>query len=75
MIVATVVKYADNVLKGFATSVSIIISAVWSAVLFHDVQINSGFLIGGCIVIGAVFGFGHTPSAEKSSVLPKALST
>lgn len=43
--------------------------------LFHDVEINSGFLIGGAVVIGAVFGFSHSPAPEKSSVLPKPLST
>ena len=80
MIVATVVKYADNVLKGFATSVSIVLSAVWSAVLFNDVEINSGFLVGASIVIGAVFGFGYQPGAPKTaasdSLLPiKSQST
>jgi UDP-galactose transporter len=68
MIVATVVKYADNVLKGFATSVSIILSAVWSAALFNDVEINSGFLVGAAVVISAVFGFSHQPSPAKLAV-------
>ena len=40
MIVALVVKYADNIIKNFATSFSILLSAFTSAILFRDVIIN-----------------------------------
>ena len=34
LLVALVVKYADNILKGFATSVSIVVSSIISAIFF-----------------------------------------
>ncbi|KAI7857103.1 UDP-galactose transporter [Circinella umbellata] len=48
LIVALVVKYADNILKGFATSISIILSSLLSVFLF-------GFSITGTFVLGATF--------------------
>lgn len=36
LIVAMVIKYADNILKGFATSLSIIISALISYLVLDD---------------------------------------
>lgn len=36
LVVAVVIKYADNILKGFATSVSIIMSALISYFLLED---------------------------------------
>ena len=65
--VAVVVKYADNVLKGFATSLSILLSCVVSSYLFNDVTFNSGFVAGALIVLLSVFGYGYTPPAVASS--------
>jgi UDP-sugar transporter A1/2/3 len=39
LLVAVVVKYADNILKGFATSLSILLSAVISYMYFSDLQV------------------------------------
>ena len=44
LIVAIVVKYADNILKGFSTSLSIIISCVASVFLF-DYVISLGLIL------------------------------
>jgi UDP-galactose transporter len=52
LIVATVVKYADNVLKVFATSFSIIISCIISAFLF-DFHPSFLFMIGASFVVAA----------------------
>jgi len=38
LVVAAVVKYADNILKGFATSVSIIVSSLVSFYFLGDFQ-------------------------------------
>ena len=36
MVVAVVIKYADNILKGFATSLSIILSSIVSYYFLKD---------------------------------------
>jgi UDP-sugar transporter A1/2/3 len=59
--VAVVVKYADNVLKGFATSISILISALVSWHMFHDLDVNLGFLIGAVVVLVAVYYYEYAP--------------
>ncbi|KAI9299341.1 nucleotide-sugar transporter, partial [Cunninghamella echinulata] len=48
LVVALVVKYADNILKGFATSISIILSSLVSIWLFN-------FSLSGTFVLGATF--------------------
>ena len=52
LITAVVIKYSDNILKGFATSLSIIISFLASVVLFGD-QITLSFMIGATTVLAA----------------------
>jgi len=52
LIVAVVVKYADNVLKVFATSFSIIISCIISA-LFFDFRPSLSFCFGTFLVVSA----------------------
>ena len=64
LIVAVVVKYADNVMKNFATSFSIILSSLASAYFFQDIQINAYFLGGGGIVLASVFAFGYVPPVK-----------
>ncbi|KAG0303464.1 hypothetical protein BGZ98_006627 [Dissophora globulifera] len=54
LIVAVVVKYADNILKGFATSISIVISAIASVALFGS-RIGTIFIIGTALVLGATY--------------------
>lgn len=51
LIVAAVVKHADNVLKGFATSISIILSTLLSFYLFDNFQPPTNFYCGATIVI------------------------
>ncbi|XP_039655933.1 UDP-galactose translocator isoform X2 [Perca fluviatilis] len=54
LLVAVVVKYADNILKGFATSFSIIVSTVTSVYLF-GFHVDLLFTAGAGLVIGAVY--------------------
>lgn len=54
LLVAVVVKYADNILKGFATSLAIIVSCVFSVFIWGFV-ITLQFAIGTALVLGAVY--------------------
>lgn len=60
LIVALVVKYADNILKGFATSLAIVISCVASIYLFNFV-LTAQFALGAIFVIFSIFLYGYTP--------------
>lgn len=60
LIVAVVVKYADNILKGFATSLAIIISCVASIYIF-DFQLTLSFTLGAALVICSIFLYGYQP--------------
>lgn len=51
LIVAAVVKHADNVLKGFATSISIILSTLLSYLLFENFNPTTYFYYGATLVI------------------------
>ncbi|TFK76285.1 nucleotide-sugar transporter [Pluteus cervinus] len=54
LITALVIKYADNILKGFATSLSIVISFLASVALF-DFHITLSFICGSIIVLIATW--------------------
>lgn len=66
LIVAVVVKYADNILKGFATSLAIIISCVASIYLF-DFQLTMSFTMGAALVICSIFLYGYQPGGGAGS--------
>uniref|UniRef100_A0A3B4AYS0 Uncharacterized protein n=1 Tax=Periophthalmus magnuspinnatus TaxID=409849 RepID=A0A3B4AYS0_9GOBI len=84
LLVAVVVKYADNILKGFATSFSIIVSTVASVYLF-GFHVDLMFTAGAGMVIGAVYLYSlpKPPSingsltteenGEMDSFLPKSV--
>ena len=65
LLCAVVVKYADNILKGFATSLAIVLSCVLSIYLF-DFQITLLFSVGAAMVIGSVF-FYSSPTPPNIS--------
>eukprot|EP01061_Rhynchopus_euleeides_P026990 TRINITY_DN43964_c0_g1_i1.p1 TRINITY_DN43964_c0_g1~~TRINITY_DN43964_c0_g1_i1.p1 ORF type:complete len:378 (+),score=136.03 TRINITY_DN43964_c0_g1_i1:21-1154(+) len=54
LLVAIVIKYADNILKGFATALAILLSGVISA-LFLDFAPSVNFMLGAGLVISATF--------------------
>ena len=63
LLVAVVIKHADAILKGFATSVSIIITGVVSMYYFGLV-ITLQFVIGGLLVILSIFMYAYIPSSS-----------
>uniref|UniRef100_A0A3B4WQ90 Solute carrier family 35 member 2 n=1 Tax=Seriola lalandi dorsalis TaxID=1841481 RepID=A0A3B4WQ90_SERLL len=66
LLVAVVVKYADNILKGFATSFSIIVSTVMSIYLF-GFHVDLLFTAGAGLVIGAVYMYSLPKAAGSGS--------
>nr|XP_040582278.1 LOW QUALITY PROTEIN: UDP-galactose translocator-like [Lepeophtheirus salmonis] len=66
LLVAVVVKYADNILKGFACSLAIIISSIASIFLF-GFQISFPFVIGAALVISSIFMYGYVPPKDSST--------
>ncbi|KAK3840173.1 MAG: nucleotide-sugar transporter-domain-containing protein [Linnemannia elongata] len=70
LLVAIVVKYADNILKGFATSLSIIISGMIS-VYFFDFEPSIQFQMGTLVVILATFLYGRPDAAIPRFIRPQ----
>ncbi|CAD6194388.1 unnamed protein product [Caenorhabditis auriculariae] len=61
LVIALVVKYADNILKGFAVSLSIILSSFMSWLLLNDFTPSVMFAVGATIVILSTFLYGYEP--------------
>ncbi|XP_041752876.1 UDP-N-acetylglucosamine transporter-like isoform X1 [Coregonus clupeaformis] len=71
LVIAAVIKYADNILKGFATSLSIILSTLISYFWLEDFNPTSVFFLGAVLVIAATFLYGYEgkmPAASHSRV-------
>ena len=66
LIVALVIRYADNILKGYATSLSIIVSAVVSVCIF-DFSLTILFMVGAALTVSAVFLYGWVPRVEEKA--------
>jgi UDP-sugar transporter A1/2/3 len=68
LIVAVVVKYADNIMKGFAAALSIVLCGIMSMFLF-GFHPSISFMEGSAIVIGATFLYSAPDkiAASKSS--------
>ncbi|KAI8583701.1 hypothetical protein K450DRAFT_222356 [Umbelopsis ramanniana AG] len=65
LLVSLVVRYADNILKGFATSLSIILSSIISFRLF-DFQPSYHFIFGAMLVMLATYVYGRpVPQSVK----------
>jgi UDP-sugar transporter A1/2/3 len=86
LVIAVVVKYADNILKGFAVSLSIILSSITSYVLLGDLQltgyvcayacthtsicVHSVFVVGTACVIASTFLYGYEPPSVNTATTP-----
>uniref|UniRef100_A0A3Q2EA63 Solute carrier family 35 member A3a n=1 Tax=Cyprinodon variegatus TaxID=28743 RepID=A0A3Q2EA63_CYPVA len=58
LVIAAVIKYADNILKGFATSLSIILSTLISYFLLQDFDPSRRMMMMMMMVVSSYF-FGH----------------
>lgn len=67
LVVAIVVKYADNILKVFATSISIILSSILSYLILDDLT-GAGplFLMGTVLVIGSTVMYGKYAKPDNT---------
>lgn len=70
LLVAVVVKYADNILKGFATSAAIIVSCI-ASMYFFDFQLSLQFTGGSVMVMLAVYMYSKYNYVPPST-LPQA---
>ncbi|XP_046542938.1 LOW QUALITY PROTEIN: UDP-galactose translocator-like [Haliotis rubra] len=69
LLVAVVVKYADNILKGFATSAAIVISCI-ASMYFFNFQLSLQFVVGASFVMLAVYIY-----SRYVPVPPKAIQS
>ncbi|KAF8321707.1 hypothetical protein DL93DRAFT_2072531 [Clavulina sp. PMI_390] len=65
LITAIVIKYSDNIMKGFATSLSIVLSFLASVVLFNF-SITPSFIVGATTVLSATAAY-NQPEAPANS--------
>jgi len=78
LLVAMVLKYADNILRQFSTALSILITGVISSLILGDFKPDLKFAAGSCMTISATFlynlglpcGFKGSPPGLQSN-LPK----
>jgi len=68
LITAVVIKYSDNILKGFATSLSIVLSFLASVALFNF-HITPSFVIGASTVLSATWIYNQPPGKEPMIVV------
>lgn len=70
LVTALVIKFADNILKGFATSLSIILSTVAGVFLF-DAALPFGSALGASVVLMSTYCY-NLSSGEPTSPVPTA---
>jgi len=66
LVIALVVKNADNIVKGFATSLSIILSTYISYIVFGDVRLNLNLFLGAGAVVASTLAFGYFGSSKSN---------
>ncbi|KAK6019215.1 UDP-galactose transporter [Ostertagia ostertagi] len=71
LVVAVVIKFADNILKAFATSFAIVLNCILAYFLFNF-RPTMFFVVGACFVIGAVFVYSIYPYRVRSEPRPTA---
>ena len=75
LVTAVVIKYSDNILKGFATSLAIILSFLASVALF-DFKLTPSFLVGSTTVLAATWMYNQPVGKETITIsMPSKPST
>uniref|UniRef100_A0AC34QF63 UDP-galactose transporter n=1 Tax=Panagrolaimus sp. JU765 TaxID=591449 RepID=A0AC34QF63_9BILA len=68
LIIAIVIKYADNILKAYAQSTAIVGAALGSWLLFDFVP-NVLFVLGTSLVVSSVIIYTKYPPKEKKNII------
>jgi len=68
LIVALVMKYADTILKGFCTSVAVVVATLLSILLFGT-KVDGWFAVGSAMVVGAVQMYSKYPPPTSDTSL------
>jgi len=55
LLVAAVLKYADNILRQFSTAISVILTACLSSFVLQEITLDAKFGVGTCLTICATF--------------------
>ena len=61
LLVAAAMRYADNVLKTLAASLSIVVSTIAATIFLSAPAPSSRFAFGGLIVVGSIYVYGTAP--------------
>ncbi|CAB9508942.1 UDP-galactose translocator [Seminavis robusta] len=65
LLVSSVMKYADNVMKGLAMGVGVVVASVMSTLLFQ-VHLSQQFSFGAFIICSSVYLFSNDPPCMRS---------
>ncbi|GAA5957653.1 hypothetical protein JCM3765_001468 [Sporobolomyces pararoseus] len=71
LVTALVIRYSDNIMKGFATSLAIVLSFIAGVILF-EFQVTTSFLVGTAMVVAATYLY-NLPDTRRGSALPSSL--
>jgi len=63
--VAATIKFADNILKTFATAISIVLSCLLSYFLFGDLNLTLSFTLGTIVIIVATLLYGKASTTQS----------
>jgi UDP-galactose transporter len=72
ILVSLVLAYLDNIIRGFATSIAIFITAFVSYTVFHDVELTVIFGCGVMTVLISVFNYNDTMIAPPTETIQHA---
>jgi len=65
LVVAVVVKFADNVVKGFATAIALVISSVVSIGVLQDSEFTLSFGVGASMVVASSVMYSSKPTSAQ----------
>ncbi|GAA5872524.1 hypothetical protein JCM3774_006843 [Rhodotorula dairenensis] len=76
LVTALVIRYSDNIMKGFATSLAIVLSFCAGIILF-DFQVTLSFLVGTAMVVASTYLYNQpdAPRQEGYSPLPSTATS